>query len=111
MAWVSLAMTWLGSIRRKVRNRLAFDPPPNTEPSLMLRRSTSSSDEGLQIRLRDPDGVQDANVRELSVGAERVNGRHAHPELPRGSSDREQNILDPSWTQRFVFLRCGMGDS
>ena len=77
----------------------------------MLRRSTSSSYEGLQISLWDAEGVQDADVGQVSTGAERVNGRGAHPELSRGRSDREKNILDPSWTQRFVFLRCGMGDS
>jgi hypothetical protein len=57
------------------------------------------------------DGVQDADVRQLSLGAERVNGRSAHSEVLRGSCDGEQNILDPSWTPKFVFLRCGLGDS
>ncbi len=37
--------------------------------------------------------------------------RRAHPELPRGLSHAKQLPLDPSWTRRFVFLRCGMGDS
>jgi len=61
----------------------------------MLRRSTSSSYEGLQISLWDAEGVQDADVGQVSTGAERVNGRGAHPELSRGRSDREKNILDP----------------
>lgn len=40
-----------------------------------------------------------------------VNRRRAHPKAARGLGHAEQIFLDPSWTQRFVFLRCGMGDS
>jgi len=50
-------------------------------------------------------------VGQLSKGAERVNRRLAYSKLHCRSSDREQNTLDPTWTRRFVFLRCGMGDS
>jgi len=80
------------------------------DPSPVSRSNTSSNHEGFQVRLRDADSVQDANVWQLSTGAQRVDRGGAHSELLRRSCNRKQNILDPRWTQRFVFLRCGMED-
>ena len=74
-------------------------------PSLALSHSASSSHEDLHICLRDADGVQDADGRQLSLGAERINGRRAHLDLPRDLSYAKQIFLDPSWTRRFVVLR------
>ncbi len=33
------------------------------------------------------------------------------PKAARDLGHAEQIFLDPSWTRRFVFLRCGMEDS
>ena len=68
-------------------------------------------DELSEIVRGDAERVQDANVRQLSSGAQAVDCRAAKPELSGDFWDREQGVLDPSWTRRFVFLQCGMGDS
>ena len=57
------------------------------------------------------DRVQDADVCEFAACAQAVDGRSADAEAARDITHAEQIFLDPSWTQRFVFLRCGMGDS
>ena len=62
---------------------------------LALSHSTSSSHEDLQICLRDADGVQDADMRQLSLGAERVKGRCAPPELPPRPQPRQADLLGP----------------
>src|SRR2546430_3289611 len=48
----------------------------------------------LQVRLRDADSVQDANVWQLSTGAQRVDRGGAHSELLRRSCNRNRT----SWT-------------
>ena len=48
---------------------------------------------------------------ELAACAQPVDRRCANSEATRDLSYAEQIFLDPSWTRRFVFLRCGMGDS
>ena len=73
--------------------------------------SASGVDKRGKVRGRDADGVQDSNVREFCSLAEAIDGRRAYTEQARHRGHREQAVLDPSWTQRFVFLRCGMGDS
>ena len=79
-------------------------------PVMSRVRTRRATTKGFRVRLRDADSVQDANVWQLSTGAQRVDRGGAHSELLRRSCNRKQNILDPRWTQRFVFLRCGMED-
>lgn len=50
-------------------------------------------------------------MRQLAPRAERVYSRGANAELTGDGIHCEQRALDPSWTRRFVFLRCGMGHS
>jgi len=50
-------------------------------------------------------------VHEFAAFAEVVDRRCANAKATRDLTDAEQIFLDPSWTQRFAFLRCGMGDS
>jgi hypothetical protein len=51
-------------------------------------------------------------MRELAALAKRVDRRGRNAELPSDSRHIQQRkIVDPSWTQRFVFLRYGMGSS
>lgn len=69
------------------------------------------SDERREVGRRNSDRVQDADVRQFAARAEAVDRRGAHAEAARDLADAEQIFLDPSWTQRFVFLRCGMGNS
>ena len=72
---------------------------------------SSLRDEHVQVRLRDSDDAQDSRVRQVTTRAEFVDGRRADAELACDGSDREQILLDPSWTPRFVFLRCAMENS
>src|SRR5712692_8443064 len=68
-------------------------------------------DEGGEVRGGNPDRVQDADVRELTACAEAVNRRGAHAKAERDLGHIEQIFLDLSWTRRFVFGRCPLGDS
>src|SRR5439155_16019736 len=79
-------------------------------PVMSRVRTRRATTKGFRVRLRDADSVQDANVWQLSTGAQRVDRGGAHSELLRLSCNRKQNVLDTRWTHRFVFLRCGMED-
>lgn len=50
-------------------------------------------------------------MRQFTACAEAVDCRRADAEAPCDLAYAEQIFLDPNWTQSFVFLRCGMGDS
>ena len=69
-------------------------------------------DERIEVGRADANRVHDAHVRELPAGAEAVGcrGGHAKPACDFGHREKRQ-ALYPSWTQRLVLLRCGMGDS
>jgi len=50
-------------------------------------------------------------MRKLTAQAEAVDGRRADGEAARDLGDAKEILSDPSWTRRFVFVRCGMEDA
>jgi hypothetical protein len=76
-----------------------------------MSASTTRIDERREGRRFDPDGVEDAHMRKLATLTQLVDGRCADAQLVRDSPHREEAAMDPSWTQRFVFGWCALGDS
>jgi len=54
-------------------------------------------DKACEIGWRDPDGVQDSDVRQLALVAQPVHGRRAHSEAFSHLANREQRRLSPVW--------------
>jgi len=63
-------------------------------PVMSRVRTRRATTKGFRVRLRDADSVQDANVWQLSTGAQRVDRGGAHSELLRRSCNRNRT----SWT-------------
>ena len=66
--------------------------PNSSEPPPLL------SDEGCEIVWRDPDGVQDADMRQAPLVAQPVHGRRAYAEAFSHLANGEQRRLhSPLW--------------
>jgi hypothetical protein len=65
---------------------MSTEPDPSELPALL-------SDEVCEIGRRDPDGVQDADMRQLALVAQPVHGRRAYAETFSHLANREQRRL------------------
>lgn len=73
--------------------------------------ATLPLDESLEVRRADTNRIHDANVREISACEEAVDCCGADAEAARDLGHAEQVLLDPCWTQRFVFGGCVLSRS
>jgi hypothetical protein len=70
---------------------MSTEPDPSELPALL-------SDEVCEIGRRDPDGVQDADMRQLALVAQPVHGRRAYAETFSDLANREQRWhRSPLW--------------
>ena len=70
---------------------MSTEPTPSELPALL-------SDEACEIGRRDPDGVQDADMRQLPLVAQAVHGRRAYAETFSHLANREERWLrSPVW--------------